>query len=213
MRDMLHISCKMQPKSSRYATSSLVAVKFNIVTVLLMQASISHWMCIRCDWWFIDKSTRVILHICCQMQPNSSRYGYVNTGASQIQYSYSSSFAGFNIQLNVSPIRFVVYRQIDACYTPYLLPITGKRYPVYAMSTLVPFKANAVIVLAIQASIFSWTYLHCNRWFIDNSTRVIIHVCCQIEGTIYGLRYVKSGTGKNQSNYSCSYSGCNIPLT
>jgi hypothetical protein len=68
---------------------------------------------------------RVILHIYSQRVPKSFRLRCVSTGPRQIQYSDSSSYTGFNIQLNVSPLRLVVYRQIDACYNPHLLPNTG----------------------------------------------------------------------------------------
>jgi hypothetical protein len=66
------------------------------------------------------------------MQPKSSGLRYVDTGHSEIQYSYSSCHSGINIQLNVSPLLLVVYRQIDVCYTSHLLPntciISGIRY-------------------------------------------------------------------------------------
>jgi hypothetical protein len=68
---------------------------------------------------------RVILHICCHTQGTITGLRYVNCSPRQIQYNYSSSYAGFNIQLNVTPRRLAVYRLIDACYTPHLLPSTG----------------------------------------------------------------------------------------
>jgi hypothetical protein len=46
----------------------------------------------------------------------------VKSGPSQIQYNYSSSYAGCNIQLNVSPMLLVVYRQLNARHTPHLQP-------------------------------------------------------------------------------------------
>jgi hypothetical protein len=78
-------------------------------------------MYLRSDWWIIDKSMRVIHHICYQLQSTISGLRYFKSGPSQIQYNNSSSCAGINIQLNVSPLRLVVYRQIDARYTPHLL--------------------------------------------------------------------------------------------
>jgi hypothetical protein len=65
---------------------------------------------------------RLILHICSHLQPKSSTLRYVKSSPGQIQYIYSSSYAGINIQSIVSPLRLVVYRQIDARYTPHLLP-------------------------------------------------------------------------------------------
>jgi hypothetical protein len=99
------------------AMSTLVLVKPNKVIVLLVRASIFNWTYLRCDWWFIDKSMRVILHSCCQIMRASSCIRYVNHCPGRIKYIYISCYSGFNIQLNVSPLRLVVYRQIDACYT------------------------------------------------------------------------------------------------
>jgi hypothetical protein len=90
-----------------------------------VQASTFNWMYLRCDWWIIDKSMRVIHHICYQIQSTISGLRYVKSGPSQIQYNYFSWYSGSNIQLIVSPLRLVVYRQIDACYTSHLLPNTG----------------------------------------------------------------------------------------
>jgi hypothetical protein len=79
-------------------------------------------MYLRSDWWIIDKSMRVIHHICYQIQSTISGLRYAVSVPRQIQYNYSCSCAGINIQLNVSPLRLVVDRQIDACYTSHLLP-------------------------------------------------------------------------------------------
>jgi hypothetical protein len=105
--------------------SILVPVKYNIVTVLDIQASIFNWTYLRSNWWRIDKSVSIILHISCQILGILSGLSVANTGHRQIQYSYSSSYAAFNIHLNVSTSILVVYRYIDACYNPNLLPNTG----------------------------------------------------------------------------------------
>jgi hypothetical protein len=105
-----------------YAMSYLVPAKSNIITVLIVQASIFIWTYPRCDWWFIDKSMRVILHICCQIQSGISGLRYNIFGPGQIQLNYIYWYPGFNIQLNVSQLQLVLYRQIDACYSPHLLP-------------------------------------------------------------------------------------------
>jgi hypothetical protein len=164
------------------AMSYLVPVKSNTISVLLKHASTYNWTYLCCDCWFIDKSMRVILHICCQImpassciryvnncpgqikfiyiscysginiqvnvsppilvkcrqfnaryifhicshiQPKSSRLRYVKSAPSQIKYNYSFSYSVFNIQLNVSPLLLLVYRQIGARYTPHLLRNTG----------------------------------------------------------------------------------------
>jgi hypothetical protein len=211
---------------------------------------------------------RIILHICSQIQAKYSRLRYVKSGPSQIQHNYSSSYAGINIQLDVSPLRLRVYRQIDPCYTSHLLPNTGHniqftlcqlwsrsnpiwvhmlmlslqysierisaaigrlstircalystfvakyraQYPGYAITCLVPVKSNSITFIGVQASIFNWTYLHCNWFFIDKSMRVILHISCHTQGTITGLRYVNSSHRQIQYNYSSSYAGFYIQL-
>jgi hypothetical protein len=67
---------------------------------------------------------RAILHICCQMQPGYCRLRYLSIGPSQIQYNYSTSYAGFNILFYVTPLLLVMYRVIDQRYTTHLLPNT-----------------------------------------------------------------------------------------
>jgi hypothetical protein len=108
-----------------YAMPSLVPGKSNIITVLLVQASIFNWMYLRCDWWIIDKSMRVIHHICNQIQSTISCLRYAISGPGHILYNYIYWYSGSNIQLNVSPLRLVVYRQIDACDTSYFLLNSG----------------------------------------------------------------------------------------
>jgi hypothetical protein len=116
---------KCSPNPPDYAMLTLVIVKSDKITVLLMRASIFNWTYLRCYWWCNDKTMRVILHICCQMQPKSYRLRCVNTGPSQIQYNYSTTYAGFIVQFIVSLPRLVVYRLIDMRYTPHLLTTEG----------------------------------------------------------------------------------------
>jgi hypothetical protein len=94
-----------------YAMPSLVPVKSNIVTFINIHSSIFNLPYLRRYWWSIDNSMRVILHLCSQIQPISARLRYVKSGPRQIQNNYSSSNAGINIQMNVSPLRLVLYRQ------------------------------------------------------------------------------------------------------
>jgi hypothetical protein len=80
------------------------------------------------------------------------------------------------------------------------------------MSNLLPVKSNITTVFPMQASTFNWMYLRCDWWYIDKMLRVIHHVCCQIQSTISGLRYVKSGPSQIQYNYNSSCAGINIQL-
>jgi hypothetical protein len=84
--------------------------------------------------------------------------------------------------------------------------------PDYALSTPVPVKSNIIAVLDIQASILNWKYLRSDWWFIHKSASVIIHIFCQIKGSLCEFRYVKSGPGKIQYNYNSCYSWYNIQL-
>jgi hypothetical protein len=76
-----------------------------------------------------------------------------------------------------------------------------------------PVKSNKMAFLAIQSSIFNWSYLRCYCWRIDKSMRVTLHTCCETQGTAAVLCYVKSGPGKIQYIYKSCYSVCNIQLT
>jgi hypothetical protein len=125
MRVKLHLCCQMQHKSARlrYDNTGPSQIQYSYSSChscFNIQLNVSP-----CDWWFIDNSMRVILHTCCHTQGTITGLRYVNSGPRQIQYNYSSSYARFNIQLYVSPRRLAVYRLIDACYTPNLLPNTG----------------------------------------------------------------------------------------
>jgi hypothetical protein len=153
---------------------------------------------------------RVILHISCQIQGTISGLRYAKSGPGQIQYNYFSWYTGFNIQLNVSTSILVICRQFNTRYTQHLLPKCRAQYPVFAILTLVPVKSNIITVLAIQASIFNWTYLWRCWWYIDNSVRFILHIWFRIQSTISGSRYCISGAGKIQYNYISWYSVYNI---
>jgi hypothetical protein len=240
-----------------YAMSNLVPFKSNINIVLPMQASTFNRLYLRCDWLFIEKSMRLILHICSHLQPKSSRLRYLNTGPSQIQYNYSPCHSALNIQMNVCPLILMICRQFNEHYNPHLLPNTGhnigftlcqlwsrsnpiqlhflifrhqysnERIPAdigemstiqcalystsaatfslnprdYAMSNLVPVKSNTITVLPMQASTFNRMYRRCDWWFIEKSMRVILHIFCQIQGTISGSHYANSGLGLIQYKY------------
>jgi hypothetical protein len=192
--------------------STLEPVNSNTVTVLLMQASIFNRKYLRCYWWCNDNSMRVIPHNCCQMQPKSSWLRYVITGPCEIQYSYSSSYAGFNITLNVYPLRLVVYRKIGACCNPHFL--TNKVHNIqFTLRQLEgSVKLNVTADLVIEASVINWTYFRCNCRNVDNSMLAILHLCSQMQPKSSCLRYVIAGPSQIQCNYSSSYAGFNIQL-
>jgi hypothetical protein len=151
-----------------YAMPHLVSVKSNLITVLDILASIFNWTYLRCYWWRVDKSKRVIRHIFWQIQGTSAGLRYVNSRAQsnsmlqlvciwRLLYSIERISVGI---LDMSTI------QCSLCST---LSTKCSRNPAdYAMSIQVPVKTNIITFLAIQASIFNWTYLRCDWWYIDN---------------------------------------------
>jgi hypothetical protein len=80
------------------------------------------------------------------------------------------------------------------------------------MRPVVPAKYNAFTTPYIQTSIFIWTYLPCYCTYHDNSLRVILQTCCQIQRASSNLCNVNCGSGHIQCNYSSTYSGINIRL-
>jgi hypothetical protein len=66
---------------------------------------------------------RLILQTLCQVQRTSSRLHYLNGGPSHILSYYSSTYSGFNIQLNVTLLLLEICRQYRERYTATLLPI------------------------------------------------------------------------------------------
>jgi hypothetical protein len=77
---------------------------------------------------------------------------------------------------------------------------------------VVPVIYNVITAPHIQASIFISTYLRCYCTYHDNSMRVILQTCCQIQRTSSSFRYVNSGAARIQCIYSSAYSILNIRL-
>jgi hypothetical protein len=85
-------------------------------------------------------------------------------------------------------------------------------YPVCATSTLIGDKSIFITVLRIKEYIFTWSYLRCCSRDMDNSLRVILHICCQIQLRLADLYYVNSGSCQIQCNYGSALWGLNIEL-
>jgi hypothetical protein len=103
---------------------------------------------------------------------------------------------------NISTIQCSLYCKLGAKYSAHP--------PVHAMWTMVPDIYNAFTTPYIQTSIFIWTYLRCYWKYLDNSMRVILQTCCQIQRTSSSLCYVNCGPGHIQSTYSSAYLVLNI---
>jgi hypothetical protein len=80
------------------------------------------------------------------------------------------------------------------------------------MCTVVPDIYNTFTAPHIQTSIFIWTYLPCYCTYHDNSMRVILQTCCQIQRTSSNLCYLNCGHSHIQSTYISAYSILNIRL-
>jgi hypothetical protein len=112
----------------------------------------------------------------------------------RLQCSSESICAGIG---NISTIQCSIYCKLGAKYSPHP--------PVYAMWTMVPDIYNAFTTPYNQTSIFIWTYLPCYCTYHDNSMRVTLQTCCQIQRTSSNLCYLNCGHGHIQSTYSSAY--------
>jgi hypothetical protein len=105
-----------------YAIRTVVPDKYTVNTVPHIQYSIFNWTCLRWYWRYVDISMRRILQTLCQIQITSSRLRYVDCSPCHILCSYSSSYIGFNIQLNVSPLLLEICRHFDGHYSGNWVP-------------------------------------------------------------------------------------------
>jgi hypothetical protein len=111
-----------------------------------------------------------------------------------LQYSSQRICAAIG---GISAIQCALYCKLGAKYSPHP--------PVYAMWTMVPDIYNAFTTPYNQTSIFIWTYLPCFFTYHDNSMRVTLQTCCQIQRTSSNLCYLNCGHGHIQSTYSSAY--------
>jgi hypothetical protein len=120
---VLQTWCQYSTRPPVYALWTVVPDIYNLFTARHIKASIFNWTYLRWYWRYIDNAMGLILQPWCQIQRTSSSLRYVNCGPGHIQCSYSSSYLGFNIQLNVSPRLLWICRQFYAHYTENLVPI------------------------------------------------------------------------------------------
>jgi hypothetical protein len=66
---------------------------------------------------------RLILQTLCQIQRTASSLRYLNCEPDHIHCNYSSTYSGFNIQLNVSALQLEICRQFSERYTATLVTI------------------------------------------------------------------------------------------
>jgi hypothetical protein len=106
-----------------YAMWTVVPAIYNELTAPHIQASILNWTYLRRYLRYVANSMRLILQTWCQIQRTSSRLRYVNCGLGHIQYNYSSTYSGCNIQMNVSALLLEICRQFNEQYTANFVPI------------------------------------------------------------------------------------------
>jgi hypothetical protein len=153
----------------------------------------------------------VILQTWYQIQRTSSRLRYLNCGPGHIQRNYSSTYSGFNIQLNVSPTLLDTCRQISEHYAANLVPIESTTFSLRNVNCD-PGHIQFIYISAysgfnIQLNV-SALPLEIRRQFIERYTANLVPIQC----TTSSLRNVNCGSGHIQCNYSSRYSGFNIQL-
>ena len=129
---MLTIGCMLYSTlAAKYSThqtvctlSKLDSVKSSVTAVLDINAYIFESRYLRLFCRNIGHTMRVIFHIWCQVQCTSYGLRYVKSGPSQIQRSCSFVYSGLSILTDVSPIVIHIWLQLEARYTPNLLPNT-----------------------------------------------------------------------------------------
>jgi hypothetical protein len=90
---------------------------YNVVTAPNIQDPIFNCSYLRCYSRYLDNSMCVIMQTWCQIQRTSSSLRYLNCCPVHIQCNYSTTFSGFNIQLNLSAVLLEMIEHVDARYT------------------------------------------------------------------------------------------------
>jgi hypothetical protein len=116
---------KYRTRCPVYAMPTQVPVKSNTITVLLMQPSMFNWTYLRCNWWCIDKSMRVILHICRHIQDTTAGSRNFNSGPRQNQRICRLAYFLLNNKINIYMFLVHIRWQCHGPYTPNLLPHTA----------------------------------------------------------------------------------------
>jgi hypothetical protein len=123
------LHCKLGAKYSAhppvYAVCTVVPYIYKIFTAPHIQATKFSWPYLRCNWRYLYNSMRVIVQTCSQIQRTSSRLYYVHCGPGHIQYIYSSSYSGHNIQLKVSALLLEISQKFNERYSANFVPNTA----------------------------------------------------------------------------------------
>jgi hypothetical protein len=121
-----NLCAKYSLYSLDYAMWTVFPDIYNVFTAPHIQASIFNWKCLYCCQRYVDNSVSLILQTWCQIKRTTSSLRNVVCGPGHIKCIYSSTYSGFNIQLNVSPPLLEIYRQFSVRYTANMVLIQRK---------------------------------------------------------------------------------------
>jgi hypothetical protein len=177
-----------------YAIWTVVPDMYNVFTATQIRASLINLTYVSCYWRYIDNSMCVLLQTWCQIQRSSCSLRYLDCGSGHIQCTYSSTYAGFNIELNVSPPFLEIHRQFNVRYTANMVPNTAHILQCRYLSCA-PGRIQCKYISAYSGFNIQLTYLRLYWRYIDNSMCVILQPWCQIQRASSGLRYMDCGPG------------------
>jgi hypothetical protein len=120
---ILQTWCQYSVQPPDYAMWTVAPDIYNVNTVPHVLASVFKWTYLRWYWRYVQMSMGLIPQTLCQMLRISSSLSYVNCGPGHIQCIYSSTYSGFNIQMNVSALILEICRQFNRPYTANFVPI------------------------------------------------------------------------------------------
>jgi hypothetical protein len=101
---------------------------YNENTVPHILASIFKWTYLRRYSRYVENSMRLILQTLWQILRTSSRLRHLYCVPGHIQYNYSSTYSGFNIQMNVSELLLEICRLFNAPCSAIFVSNTSLRY-------------------------------------------------------------------------------------
>jgi hypothetical protein len=118
MRLILQTLCQIPV----YAIWTVVPDIYSVITVPHIEASIFNWTYLHRYWRHVSNSIRLILQTLCQIRRTSSWLRYLNCGPGHKRCNYSSTYSGFNIQLDVSALQLEICRECNVRYIANMVP-------------------------------------------------------------------------------------------
>jgi hypothetical protein len=117
--------CKLGGKYSThppvFAMWTVIPVIYNAFTAPHIQTSVFIWTYLRWYCRYLENATRDIRQTWSQMQRTSSSLRFMNCGPGHVQWTYSCTYSGNNIQLNLTTQLLEICRHLDARYAATLV--------------------------------------------------------------------------------------------